>query len=75
MFYEGDPVDPGNHSLDEFENTRLGGSRDPWLRTPRGVVTGAEYVMALYDQEIRHLDPAIGDLIRAIDRAACGKIR
>ena len=68
LFYEGNPVDPDNHSLDEWWKHPLGAlARDTWLRTPNGVVTDAEYVIALYDQEIRHLDEGIRELLAALD--------
>src|SRR5690349_18723929 len=69
LFYQGrNPVDPSNHSLD-------GASRHPasavametWLRTDRGPVTDADYVTALYDQEIRFLDDGIATLLQALD--------
>ncbi len=70
LFYEGNPVDPANRSLDEFWKHPFGRlARDTWLRTPAGVVTDAEFVTALYDQEIRHVDDGIGELVQAIDDA------
>ncbi len=68
LFYEGNPVDPRNHSLDEWWEHPIGAmARETWLRTPQGVVTDAAYVSAMYDQEIRHLDDGLRDLVGAID--------
>jgi arylsulfatase len=73
LFYDGDPVNPGNRSLDEFWRHPFGRlARDTWLRTPKGVATDADYVTALYDQEIRHLDDGIAQVVSAIDEAGIG---
>lgn len=70
LFYEGTPVEPSNHSLDEFWKHPFGKlARETWLKTPKGVATDAAYVTALYDQEIRHVDDGIGALVQAIDDA------
>ena len=69
LFYEGNPVDPDNHALDKWWEHPLGAmARDTWLRRPEGVVTDPAYVEALYDQEIRHLDDAIGELMATLDQ-------
>ena len=70
LFYEGDPVDPSNRSLDNFWKHPFGKlARETWLKTARGVATDSAYVTALYDQEIRHVDDGIGALVQAIDDA------
>jgi arylsulfatase A-like enzyme len=68
-FYDGnDPVDPSNRSLEEFWKHPIGAiAKDTWLRTPQGSVTDANYVAALYDQEIRHLDDSVGELVGALN--------
>jgi arylsulfatase A-like enzyme len=69
LFYEGNPTDPANRSLEAFWPTLTGRiARDTWLRTADGLVTDAEYVVALYDQEVRYLDDGIADLMGALDR-------
>lgn len=74
LFYEGDAYDPANHSLDTFWPTPLGRlARDTWLSTPDGLITDAAYVEALYDQEIRHVDEGIGELVSALDEAGLGE--
>lgn len=69
LFYEGrNPTDPNNHSLDPWWEHPIGaGARLTWLRTPNGHVTDADYVIALYDQEIRYLDDGIDELLEALD--------
>jgi arylsulfatase A-like enzyme len=74
LFYQGQPYDPDNHSLDAWWNHPLGMlARDTWLRTPQGVVTDSEAVVALYDQEIRHLDDAINELLGTLDQLGLGE--
>jgi arylsulfatase A-like enzyme len=69
MFYEGDPFARDNHSLEPWWEHPLGAvARDTWLRRPEGPITDARYVVALYDQEIRHLDDGIADLLSTVDR-------
>jgi arylsulfatase len=68
LFYQGNPTDPDNHSLDAWWKHPLGAAaRVTWLRTANGLITDAEYVTALYDQEIRYMDDGVGELIAALD--------
>jgi arylsulfatase len=68
LFYQGNPTDPTNHSLDPWMDHPLGVlARDTWLNRADGTITDAAYVEALYDQEIRHLDDAIGQLLASLD--------
>lgn len=68
LYYEGNPTNPDNHSLDEWWQHPLGSmARDTWARRPEGPITDAEYIEALYDQEIRHLDEGVGELLATID--------
>jgi len=68
LYCQGDPTDPDNHSLDAWWKHPLGvAARDTWLRTADGLITDAEYVTALYDQEVRYVDDGVGQLIKALD--------
>jgi arylsulfatase A-like enzyme len=68
LFYQGDACDPDNHSLDGFWPSPLGRfARDTWLGNEKGIITDAEYITALYDQEIRHVDDGIGQLVGTLD--------
>lgn len=66
-FYQGNPTDPSNHSLDGWDHPIGAIARDTWLRTPKGPITDADYVTALYDQELCSLDAGIGQLVGALD--------
>jgi len=69
LFYEGNPTDPDNHSLDEWWKHPIGAfARDTWLRMLTGVVTDVEYVRAQYDGEVRYVDEGIGNLLVALDK-------
>jgi len=68
LFYDGDPFDPKNRSLEPWWEDPLGSlAKDTWLRRPEGLITDVNYVSALYDQEIRYLDDGISDLLSVLD--------
>jgi arylsulfatase A-like enzyme len=68
LFYSGNPTDPSNRALDAWWQNPLGAvARDTWMRRPDGLVTDPEYVVALYDQEIRHVDDGIAELLGALE--------
>lgn len=68
LFYEGNPTDPDNHSLDSWWQHPLGAAaRTTWLRSEDGLITDADYVAALYDQEIRYFDDGVAQIIQALD--------
>jgi len=70
MFYDGDPYDPQNHSLDLLEEQLAG----PFVRAhidalyagEGGKITDAEYVISQYDGEIRYVDDKLGELLDAV---------
>lgn len=70
LFYDGDPYDPENHSLEPWwTHHPLGAAaRNIWMRTPNGLITDADYVRALHDQEIRYLDDGISQMLEMLDR-------
>lgn len=68
LFYQGNPTDPNNHSLDAWRQHPLGAvALETWLRTDNERITDAKYIVALYDQEIRYLDEQIGNLLATLD--------
>jgi arylsulfatase A-like enzyme len=68
LFYRGNPFDPANHSLETWWQHPLGAmAKDTWLRRPQGLVTDSDYVVAMYDQEIRYLDDSIAALLGTLD--------
>ena len=67
LFYQGDPCDPDNHSLDGMEAHPLGRMwRETWFTQLGGHITDAEYITALYDGEIRYCDEGIGKLLKTL---------
>jgi len=67
LFYDGDPCDPDNHSLDAMAAHPLGRTwRETWLNQRGKRITDARYVEALYDAEIRYLDEGIKKLLDAL---------
>ncbi len=74
LFYQGNPTDPNNHMLDAWWQHPLGAAaRNTWLRTADGLISDAEYVTALYDQEIRYADAGVGALTAALDELGLGE--
>lgn len=71
MFYDGDPCDPENHSLDPLDEQRVGpfvrGHIDSLPAARRGRITDAEYVIAQYDGEIRYVDTKLGELLDVVE--------
>ena len=76
LFYSGDPCAPSKRSLDPLYAHPLGPRwRDTWFkkvltdlgRPPGALLSDADFVAALYDQEIRHLDDGIGDVLEVLD--------
>ena len=67
-FYTGgDPCDPRIKTLDAIKQTPfwdLWG--DTWFRK-LGPVTDPEYIVSLYDAEIRHVDDGVSQLLAALD--------
>lgn len=67
-FYEGgDPFDPANRGLERIKQTPFWGMwGDTWFRK-LGPVTDPEYIVSLYDGEIRHADDGIAALLQALE--------
>ncbi|HNR32398.1 MAG TPA: sulfatase [Candidatus Hydrogenedentes bacterium] len=69
LFYSGDPSDPENPTLEGMERHPLGRMwRETWFRGLEGHVTDAEYIVALYDGEIRYCDEGVGAFLDTLDR-------
>ena len=67
LFYSGNATDPSNLGLKDWWRHPLGAlARETWLRTADGVVTDPEYVAALYDEQIRHVDDGIAALLEGL---------
>ncbi len=68
QFYEGgDPFDPANQELEPMKRTPFWDMwGDTWFRK-LGSVTDPEYIVSLYDGEIRHVDDGIATLLAALE--------
>ncbi|HIJ65196.1 MAG TPA: sulfatase [Candidatus Hydrogenedentes bacterium] len=68
LFYEGDPSDPNNRSLDGLARHPLGQTwRETWFSKLGKNITDANYIEALYDGEIRYCDEGVGQLLDALE--------
>ena len=73
LWYEGDPTDPSNHSLDEVKKQILWPFIYLHLRAIRDInnlqddITDIEFVRAQYDGEITYVDEKVGELLRTLD--------
>ena len=76
LFYSGDPCDPAKKTLQPLYDHPLGPRwREIWFnrvlqdsgRDPSKEITDAAYVEAMYDQEIRHVDDGIADVLDTLD--------
>ncbi len=75
LFYQGDPTDPSNHSLDDFyQNCPYKDWLEKWNFQPLNKytygkkITDASFIESLYDAEIRYVDDGLKKLIEALDR-------
>jgi arylsulfatase A-like enzyme len=70
LFYEnGNPTDPNIDTLKDWWQHPMGAlAKDTWLRSENGLITDPDYVISLYDQEIRYLDDGVRQIITAVDR-------
>jgi arylsulfatase len=69
LFYEGDPFDRANRSLEGMEAHPLGKMwRETWFSTLGGHVTEARYIEALYDAEIRYVSEGVQQVLDTLDR-------
>ncbi|MCB0199916.1 MAG: sulfatase [Anaerolineae bacterium] len=70
LFYQGtDPTDRRNRSMEVWWDNPLGMlARDTWLRRPEGLITDMDYVVAMYDREIRYLDDHIAQVLETLDQ-------
>lgn len=68
LFYSGDPCDPSNTTLEGMTNHPLGRAwREAWFSKLGNGITDAEYIVALYDAELRFTDEGVGQLLKALD--------
>ncbi|MBI4560068.1 MAG: sulfatase [Candidatus Hydrogenedentes bacterium] len=68
LFYQGDPCDPANRTLEGMEEHPLGRTwRETWFNKLGNHITDGEYIKALYDSEIRYCDEGVGALLKKLD--------
>jgi arylsulfatase A-like enzyme len=74
LFYNGDPCDPAHRSLEPLSHQPLGDFwRETWFPKVGGSITDAEYIISLYNGEIRYVDEGIGTLLAALEDAGLGE--
>lgn len=73
LFYNGDPCDPKNRSLEGLwmppYGEYFGKMWKVWFDQliPGSEITDAEYIVALYDSEIRHVDDGLRELLGTLE--------
>jgi len=67
-FYDGDPTDPAlPDTLAPLRKQYFSVMWDPWFhKLPYQGIRDAEYIVSLYDGEVRHCDEAVGELLAAL---------
>jgi len=67
-FYDGDPCDPDKDTLTPLFKGYWGQKwQERWFsRLPQGL-TDAEFIVGLYDAEIKHVDRGFGELMNALE--------
>lgn len=69
LFYKGDPNDPAHRGLEGMERHKLGRAwRDTWFNQLGPHITDPEYIVALYDGEIRYCDEGVGRLLQQVEK-------
>ncbi len=69
-FYEGDPTDPAKDTLAPLAEQYFSVMWRRWFEELPPGLCDAEYVVALYDGEIRHADEGVGAVLEALRK--CG---
>jgi arylsulfatase len=67
LFYDGDPCDPDNRSLEGLWQHPFGREWRTWFDRLMPGITDAEYIVAMYDSEIRYVDAGVQQLLDAIE--------
>ena len=66
LFYDGDPCDPENKSLEGLWKHPFGEAWKKWFDQLKPGITDAEYIAAMYDSEIRCVDDGLRELLAAL---------
>jgi arylsulfatase A-like enzyme len=65
-FYQGDPTDPARNTLAPLADQYFGIMWRKWFEKLPPGMCDAEYVVALYDGEIRHADEGVGQVLETL---------
>lgn len=67
LFFDGDPCDPSNRTLEGLWRHPFGEPWKKWFDLLQPGITDAEYIVAMYDSEIRYADDGLRALLAALD--------
>jgi len=67
LFYRGNPTNPANSSLDGLLKHPFGEPWKQWFDQLMPGVTDAEYIVSMYDSEIRYADHGLKELLRTLE--------
>ncbi|MEA3344681.1 MAG: sulfatase [Chloroflexota bacterium] len=67
LFYDGDPCDPQNRSLEGLWRHPFGEPWKRWFDQLRPGITDAEYIVSMYDSEIRYVDDGVRELLGTLE--------
>ncbi|UCH35527.1 MAG: sulfatase [Armatimonadota bacterium] len=71
LFYDGDPTDPKHDTLAAIYRQPFGEWwLESWFSQFPQPLRDAEYIVAMYDGEIRYADDGVGELLAALDDTA-----
>jgi len=68
LFYDRDPCDPKNKSLEgQFRHPLRKSRKEQWFDRLMPGITDAEYIRAMYDSEIRYVDDGVRELLGSLE--------
>ena len=67
LFYDGDPCDPKNRSLEPVWEHPYSKHLKGWFDQLMPGITDAEYIVAMYDGEIRYVDDRLRELLGTLE--------
>ena len=67
LFYDGNPCDPNDKSLEGLWRNPFRRSRKKWFDQLMPGITDAEYILAMYDSEIRYADDGLREFLGTLE--------